>query len=53
MTEKESRTYNLFLDSVTDNGRTRDVYPGSEFFSIPDPGSASNNFRILTQKIVF
>jgi hypothetical protein len=29
--------------------RIRDVYPGSEF-SIPDPGSASKNLSILTQK---
>jgi hypothetical protein len=41
--------------------RIRYVYPGSEFFhpgsririfSIPNPGSASKNLRILTQKIV-
>ncbi len=32
--------------------RIRDVYPGSEFFPIPDPGSASKNLDILTQKIV-
>jgi len=41
--------------------RIRDVYPGSDFFpsripdpniSIPDPGSASKNLRILTQKMV-
>ncbi len=30
--------------------RIRDAYPGSEFFSIPDPGSASKNLSILTQK---
>jgi hypothetical protein len=37
--------------------RIRDVYPGSDFFSIPDPiffhpGYASENLSILTQKIV-
>jgi hypothetical protein len=26
--------------------------PGSDFFSIPDPGSTSKNLRILTQKMV-
>jgi hypothetical protein len=39
--------------------RIRDVYPGSDFFhpgsrirkvSIPDPGSSSKNFSILTSK---
>jgi hypothetical protein len=35
--------------------RIRDVYPGSEFFSIPDPnfshhGSASKNLSVVTQK---
>jgi hypothetical protein len=40
--------------------RIRDVYPRSRLifipdpnFSIPDPGSASKNFSILTQKIIF
>ncbi len=35
--------------------RIRDVCPGSriQMFSIPDPGSASNNLSILTQKIRF
>ncbi len=31
--------------------RIRDVYPGSRIFSIPDPGSASKNLSILTQKL--
>ncbi len=37
--------------------RIRDVYPGSRIricmFSIPDPGSASKNFSILTPKSCF
>ena len=34
--------------------RILDVYPGSRIriFSIPDPGSASKNLGILTQKLV-
>jgi hypothetical protein len=32
--------------------RIRDVYPESEFFLFPDPGSASKNLGILTKKIV-
>jgi hypothetical protein len=37
---------NLFgLEAVL---RIWDVYPGSDFFSIPDPGSASKNLSILT-----
>jgi hypothetical protein len=32
--------------------RIRDVYPGSEFFSILDPGSTSKNLSIFAQEIV-
>jgi hypothetical protein len=44
--------FSFFLLSVL---RIRDVYPGSRIYGqkIPDPGSASKNLCILTQKIVF
>ncbi len=46
------------LSSVADLGCLSRIldpnffHPGSKFFSIPDPGSASKNLSILTQKIV-
>ncbi len=50
MTEKESRTYNLFLDSVADPGRLSriQIFPSRiRIFPIPDP------HQRITQKIVF
>jgi hypothetical protein len=49
MAEKESMTYNLFLDSVADPGSNIPI----RIFSIPDPESASKNLSIFTPKIVF
>jgi hypothetical protein len=56
--KSECRLRKLKYFSVADPG-CLDVYPGSEFFSIPDPkfsitdsGSVAKNLSILTQKTV-
>ncbi len=67
MRQKILKNYGTYDDDETDTMninwpvlRIRDVYPGSEcfstrirIFSILDPGSASKNLSILTQKIGF